>query len=177
MPTSTGKEIQNGELFSQEHLHLIYRYVYSCVRDQQEAEDLTSQIFLKAVRYFDPEWSAHYCRTWLFRVARTTIVDYWRSGHRRVATLSLDYLLEAGWEGPAVEEEAALSSHTTQDCVQSILQLLPVRYREILICRFLLHLSVRETALSMGLTEANVKMIQFRALKRAAELDVSTINC
>ncbi len=37
--------------------------------------------------------------------------------------------------------------------------------------RFLLNLSVRETAVSMDLTEANVKVIQFRALKRAAELD------
>jgi RNA polymerase sigma-70 factor (ECF subfamily) len=40
--------------------------------------------------------------------------------------------------------------------------------------RFLLNLSVRETALSMGLTETNVKVVQFRALKRAADLDAIT---
>lgn len=37
-------------------------------------------------------------------------------------------------------------------------------------CRFLLNLTIRETALRMGLTETNVKVIQFRALKRAATL-------
>jgi RNA polymerase sigma-70 factor (ECF subfamily) len=174
MQTITGEETQNGELFSQEHLHLIYRYVYSYVRNQQEAEDLTSQIFLKAVRSFDPERSGHHCRAWLFRVARTTIADYWRAHFRRAGKQSLDDLLEAGWEGPAAEEGSTLSNSAAEDRVQGILQSLPVRYSEVLICRFLLNLSIRETALSMGLTEANVKVIQFRALKRAAELDAIT---
>jgi RNA polymerase sigma-70 factor (ECF subfamily) len=38
-------------------------------------------------------------------------------------------------------------------------------------CRFLLKLSVKATALHMGVTEANVKVLQFRALKRAADLE------
>jgi len=177
MQTITGEETQNGELFSQKHLHLIYHYVYSYVRNQQEAEDLTSQIFLKAVRHIDPERSVHHCRAWLFRVARTTIADYWRAHYRRAGTLSLDDLLEAGWEEPAAEEGSTLSNCAAADRVQGILQSLSVRYSEVLICRFLLHLSVRETALSMGLTEANVKVIQFRALKRAAELDGIATGC
>jgi RNA polymerase sigma-70 factor, ECF subfamily len=171
MQTITGTEKQNGELFSQENLHLIYRYVYSYVRNQQEAEDLTSQIFLKAVRHLDLERSTHHCYAWLFRVARTTIADYWRAHYRRAATYSLDDLFEAGWEGPAGEEGSTLSSSAAENRVQDILQSLPARYREVLTYRFLLNLSVRETALSMDLTEANVKVIQFRALKRAAELD------
>lgn len=177
MQTITGEETHNGEPFSQEHLHLVYRYVYGFVGNQHEAEDLTSQIFLKAVRHINFERSAQHWRAWLLRVARTTIADYWRSHHRRVGTLSLDNLLEVGWEGPTVEEGSTLPGSAAEDRVQGILQSLPVRYREILTHRFLLHLSVRETALSMGLTEANVKVIQFRALKRAAELDAITNRC
>ncbi len=48
-------------------------------------------------------------------------------------------------------------------------------YREVLTCRFLLGLSVRETAARMGFTEATVKTSQFRALKRAADLH-SVVN-
>jgi RNA polymerase sigma-70 factor (ECF subfamily) len=55
--------------------------------------------------------------------------------------------------------------------VQRILRALPERDREVLTCRFLSNLSLKETALRMGLTEANVKVVQFRALKRAADLD------
>ena len=55
--------------------------------------------------------------------------------------------------------------------MQRILQALPEHYREVLSCRFLLNLSIKDTALRMGLTEANVKVLQFRALKRAADLE------
>jgi RNA polymerase sigma-70 factor, ECF subfamily len=171
MQTITREATQHSEFFSQERFHLIYRYVYSYVRNQQEAEDLTSQIFLKAVRFFDPERSTQHQWAWLFRVAHTTMTDYWRAYYRRAATQSLDDLLEAGWEGPAAEAGSTLSNGAAEDRVQRILQSLPTRYREVLTCRFLLNLSVRETAVSMGLTETNVKVIQFRALKRAAELD------
>ncbi len=173
MQTITGTETQNGELFSQEHLHLIYRYIYSYVRNQQEVEDLTSQIFLKALRHLDLERSTHHWRAWLFRVARTTIADHWRVHYRRAGTQSLEMLVEAGWEGPAAEEGVPLASSSAEDRVQGILKSLPARYREVLTYRFLLNLSIGETAVSMDLTETNVKVLQFRALKRAVELDES----
>jgi RNA polymerase sigma-70 factor (ECF subfamily) len=41
----------------------------------------------------------------------------------------------------------------------------------VLHCRFLLNHSIRDNALRMGLSEANIKVLQFRALKRAADLE------
>jgi RNA polymerase sigma-70 factor (ECF subfamily) len=167
-------EVQQFEQMYQEHLDRIYRFVYSHVRNREAAEDLTSQIFLKAMRSLDLEQSAHSGTAWLFRVARTTMADYWRAHYRRATTYSLEELLEAGLEGSVAEEGSTLSSNASVDRVQGILQLLPARYREVLTCRFLLNLSVRETAFSMGLTETNVKVMQFRALKRAADFDTIT---
>ena len=107
-------------------------------------------------------------RKWLFQVARTTIADHWRA-HYRVTTSSLEVLLEAGWEGP-VEEDLFGANGKSAERVQHILQALPQNYREVLTCRFLLSLSVRDTAIRMGTTEGNVRALQFRALKRAADL-------
>jgi RNA polymerase sigma-70 factor, ECF subfamily len=166
---SGGANVQEFQTFYQENLGLIYRYVYSKVGNREEAEDLTSQIFLKAVRGVDRQRGAQSMQKWLFQVARTTIADYWRM-HYRVATNSLDALLDAGWEGPADDEPAAMKN-PLQDLVRRILQALPDHYREVLTCRFLLNLSVRETAVRLKLTEANVKVLQFRALKRAADLE------
>src|SRR5256886_15676280 len=160
---------QEFQSLYQENLGPIYRFVYSKVRNREEAEDLTSHVFLKAVRSLDLERGQHSTRTWLFQVARTTIADYWRS-HYRGSASSLEELLEAGWEGPAEEDAIVISSRPTER-VQRILHALPEHYREVLTCRFLLNLSIRDTASKMGLTEANVKVLQFRALKRAADLE------
>jgi len=161
--------VQEFQTFYQENLSLIYRYVYSKVGNREEAEDLTSQIFIKAVRGVDTERGPLSMQKWLFQVARTTVADYWRT-HYRVVVNSLDALLEAGWEGP-VDEEPVIISTRPEERVQCILQALPEHYREVLTCRFLLNLSIKETALRLGLTEANVKVLQFRALKRAADLE------
>ncbi len=147
------------QTFYQENLRPIYRYVYSKVRTREEAEDLTSQIFIKAVRIIDHGCNPHIRRNWLFQVARTTIADYWRV-YYRLATSSLDALLEVGRESPAEEAFPVISSWPA-DRAQHILSALPERYQEVLTCRFLLNLSIRETALRLGETEDNVKVLQF----------------
>src|SRR5438874_1103797 len=164
---------QTFQSFYQENLGSIYRYVYGKVGNREEAEDLTAHIFLKAVRHLDYQQNSQSIRSWLFQVARTTVADYWRAFYRSAAS-SLDALLEAGWEGPTENEEedklCELSS-SSADNAQRLLQALPERDREILTCRFLLGLSIRETAVRMGVTEGNAKVLQFRALKRAAKLE------
>jgi RNA polymerase sigma-70 factor (ECF subfamily) len=167
-----GDTVQASEFqtFYQENLGQIYRYVYSKVGNREEAEDLTSQIFMKAVRGIDTGRGTLSIQKWLLQVARTTIADYWRA-YYRIAVSSLEELLEAGWEGPVGEDELTAYSIQPVERVERILQSLPQHYREVLTCRFLLNLSIKETAQRMGLTEANIKVLQFRALKRAADLE------
>lgn len=172
--------VQDFQTVYQENIHLIYRYIYSKVGNREEAEDLTSQTFIKAVRYLDQERNPLSIQKWLLQIARTTIADYWRA-HYRISSSSLDELLNAGWEGPADEGTNSRESGSTEHMytaarVQRILAALPNNYREVLTCRFLYNLSIKETAQRLGLTEANVKVLQFRALKRAAELDPQVVR-
>lgn len=158
--------------FYADHLTAIYRFVYSKVGNREEAEDLTSQVFIKAVRGLDQARGAESVQSWLFQVARTTIADYWRRFYRLRET-SLETLVEAGWEGPAAGRAEA-PTEAPDERVRWLLDRLPSRYREVLTYRFLYSFSVRETAEKMGLTEANVKVLQFRALKKAGEQDHDT---
>ncbi len=166
VPIDSQHEFQQ---FYQENLGLIYRYVYNQVGNREEAEDLTSQIFLKVVSNIDHERSRLSTKKWLYLIARSIIADYWRA-HYRLPKSSLDELLEAGWEGPT-EIKVTATSNKAEARVERILQALPEKYREVLECRFLLKLPVKATAQKMGVSEANVKVLQFRALKRAADLE------
>ncbi len=131
--------------------------------DVQELQTLYQEKFTLIYRYVLSKVGNRY------QIARTTLADYWRAYYRE-STSSLDELLEAGWEVPAEELSNPMSSVPAYR-VQRLLQALPEHYREVLTCRFLLNLSVKATALRMGRSVANVKVLQFRALKRAACLE------
>ena len=166
--------IQGFQAFYEENLVSVYRFVFKRMRKREEAEDLTSEIFLKALRYYDPESSAQRARSWLFKIAHTTIADYWRT-HYRALISSLDVWLEVGWEGPP---EAVMlgKNQRAAERVDTLLEALPERYQEVLRCRFLFNLSIRETAATMGVSEANAKILQFRAIKYASNLANSVSN-
>ncbi|HYX50014.1 MAG TPA: RNA polymerase sigma factor, partial [Ktedonobacteraceae bacterium] len=138
IPMDTRQEFQR---FYQENLDLIYRHVYNQVGNRDEAEDLTSQIFLKVISSIDHDRSWLSMKKWLYLIARSIIADYWRA-RSRLPKSSLDELIEAGWEGPA-ELEVIATSSGAEERVERILRALPEKYREVLKCRFLLKLSVK----------------------------------
>jgi RNA polymerase sigma-70 factor (ECF subfamily) len=166
-PLSTDRLISLYERF----LEAIYRFIYAKVGNRQDAEDLTSQVFLKAVRGLDQARDDRSAHAWLFQVARTTVADYWREFYQ-LSARSLDSMLdEAGndqMQGTLRDESARAAA-----CVERLLALLPPRYREVLTYRFLLDCSLKDTAGRMGLSESNVKVLQYRALKKANQIDIS----
>jgi RNA polymerase sigma-70 factor (ECF subfamily) len=178
-PAPDHQEARMGDLPSEprmqqlyeENLTAIYRFVFSKVGNREEAEDVTSQVFVKAVRHLDQARHVESIQSWLFQVARTTVADHWRQFYR-LRINSLDDLLDAGWEGPG-EDRSDLRSYQPESRVRRLLAQLPERYREVLTLRFLENCSIRETAEKMGLSEPNVKVLQFRALKKAAALERS----
>jgi RNA polymerase sigma-70 factor (ECF subfamily) len=155
----------------EETLPAIYRFIYGKVGNREEAEDLTSQVYIKALNGLDQSRDVASAQAWLFQVARTTIADYWR-GFYRLRTSSLDDLLAAGWDSPgaAPAQPADLTGDANQTVsrAQRVLASLPERYRDVLTLRFLQNLSLKETAARLNLSEANVKVLQFRALRKAS---------
>lgn len=154
------------EVFSR-FLDPVYRFLYSRVGNREDAEDLTSEVFLKATRQLDSARAEASIAQWLFTVARTVLADHWRRYYRSGATLQLDDV-RAG-ELPEAPAAPPLSD-ASASLVAEVLGGLPERYRTVLELRFLRGYSVQETALEMGVTPENVKVIQHRALAKAAKV-------
>lgn len=156
-----------------EHVVGIYRFVYARVGNRPDAEDLTAQVFVRAVEQLDTARQPGQIAAWLYRVAQNAIADYWRAFYR-LPVVGVDHVAP-GWEPadegagrqPPSDERASLR-------VKAVLGTLPDRYRRVLELRFLQRMSVAETASAMGITSGNAKVLQYRALRKAALFGDST---
>ncbi|MFL6076744.1 MAG: RNA polymerase sigma factor [Mycobacteriales bacterium] len=147
----------------------VYRLLYAKVGNRPDAEDLTSEVFLAALRPLRPTASAPEVRAYLLATARTVLAAHWRRTlGRQVTTIALDE--DFPDDGPAPAEPAG-GRAGPRGRVAAILAALPERYRQVLELRFLRAYSVRETAAALGVTAANAKVLQHRALRMAAALD------
>lgn len=163
----TGEAADMEQIYVQ-YLDPIYRFLYSRVGNREDAEDLTSETFLKASRQLDVGRSQTSIASWLFTVARTVLADHWRKYYRHGALLPIDDLPE----NPAREAvSAAAHQDETERWVSASLKTLPSRYRRVLELRFLHGFSVVEAAEELGVTPGNAKVLQHRALARLAQCE------
>src|SRR2546423_5509031 len=65
----------------QTHVTAIYQYIYGRVGNRADAEDLTAQVFMKAISGMRSDVSVPELRSWLYRVAQTTLADHWRGDY------------------------------------------------------------------------------------------------
>jgi RNA polymerase sigma-70 factor, ECF subfamily len=147
----------------------IYRFVRRRVQSRQDAEDLTAEVFVRALHGLDVSCDDLSIRGWLYQVSRTLVVDCWRAlSHAN--SLSLDGLMAVGWD-----VAAAASSRVERDAriarLYVVLAHLPPHYRDVLTMRFLLNRSVKETAADVGLTVTNTKVLTVCALKKARRME------
>jgi RNA polymerase sigma-70 factor (ECF subfamily) len=152
-----------------EHAYLryvlpIYRFLYSRLGNQEEAEDLTSEVFLKAVRQLEPGRDPASVQAWLFQVARTTLADYWRRRRRFPIDPLEPTMLSLG------EAEEPSGNGAATRLARWLLDQLPPRDRAILTLRFLHGYSIKEAAAALGITVNHAKVLQHRAMQRAAAL-------
>ncbi len=147
----------------------IYRFVYARVGNRPDAEDLTAQVFMRAVEQLDTGREEGQIAAWLYRVAQNAIADYWRAFYR-LPLVGSDQVAP-GWEAAAERDVPAIPTGDGSEArVAALLRRLPEHYARVLELRFLQRLSVAETAERMGITRGNAKVLQYRALRKAALL-------
>jgi RNA polymerase sigma factor (sigma-70 family) len=142
----------------------IYQLVFRRVGNAADAEDLAAEVLMQTLKTLRLPAPVHNVRAYLVKTARTVLADHWRRHYAaRDSALELEQLPAGALVGPPSSESA--------DRAQRLLGLLPDHFRRILELRFLRGYSVREAAKEMGVTESNARVLQFRALRKAAEFE------
>jgi RNA polymerase sigma-70 factor (ECF subfamily) len=159
-----------GRIFDHYHVS-VHRYVASRVGRPSDAEDLTQQIFVKALEAL-PRYETRGIPFggWLFRLARNAVIDFVRTRHDHA---DLDEALEHPTDEAEPADVAALRHEL--DAVAAALETLTAEQREAISLRFFAGLSAREAAEAMGKQEGTVRGLQFRAiaaLRRAMGIEI-----
>ena len=143
------------ELFPPLHGYIRFR-----VGDLHAAEDLTAQVFERALARLADVREPGRVRAWLFTIARNAIVDY-RRRHRAIAELAtIDHLEHLWIDSP---EGEALRRDEWRRCVAYLAEL-DERERELIGLKFAAGLNNREVGQVLNLSEANVAQIAHRAI-------------
>lgn len=152
------------EALYNKHVDRIYRFLYSRVESKEDAEDLTAQTFLSVVEGIEDFESRSSFAHWVFSIARHKLNDFLRRKYM------LHQVELNAYTTPFEEEITSETSDELLRAVWSIVKKLPERYRKVLTLRFKEQLSVEEVARRLGVSETNVKVIQHRAIKKAANI-------
>jgi RNA polymerase sigma-70 factor (ECF subfamily) len=147
-----------GALYDQ-YFPQIYRYVASRVRNRELAEDITSEVFFKALRAIGRyRHTGHPFSSWLYQIAINAITDHYRS--RRRAEESLDDGPEIVDGSVAVDEEVAqrMGAQDIWDLIDS----LPDQQRIAMTLKYGEDLKLAEVGVIMGKSEGAVKLLIFR---------------
>ena len=152
----------NWEAVYQDNATWVYRTIFARVGNRADAEDLTAEVFLAALRPLRLTASVGEIRSYLRATARTVLAAHWRETLGREIT-SIDDI-----EQPPESEEAI---STAPQRVAEVLERLPDNYRQILELRFLQGCSIKESAAVLSVSVANAKVLQHRALRLAAQVN------
>lgn len=143
-------------------IEAVYGYIHSRVGNHADAEDLTQQVALKALPRLRDGAPIPAIRSYLYATARSVLATFW-TGRLRLPESELPedvWVIDEGHE--------VLPSAATAAAVTRILDGLTPSQRRVLELRFLRGYSLREVADEMAKSVASVKLMQLRALRKAA---------
>ncbi len=158
----------DGEAFAQlyeAYLDRVYRFIFFRVTDVQVAEDLTSQVFLKAWENLSRYHPHGPFLAWLYAIARNTVIDNYRT---RKQTVSLDDAAPIAAQDDKLDDHMQLEFEI--ESLQVAMQHLTHEQQEVITLKFIAEYDTAHIAKHMGKSEGAVRALQMRALQALARV-------
>jgi RNA polymerase sigma-70 factor (ECF subfamily) len=153
------------------YFEIVYAYTARRARNRDEAEDLTSEVFRKALANLPRfKWRGAPFAAWLFRIASNTIADRAKRAAREVSLDESDATEEGGRpglsKGADTSQQTDLEDSERRAVLFQLVDELAEDQRRVVVMRFAEEKSISEIAETIGRSEGAVKQLQFRALKK-----------
>lgn len=149
-------------LLYEQYVSRIYNYIYYRIGNIHEAEDLTARVFIRAMRRIaDYQNRGLPVSAWLYRIAHNLVANWHRDRGRR-PEISLDDGISSTTHHE--HPETSMVQNEEQEALLKIIRKLPAERQQLLILKFVEHLSNAEIGQIMGRTEGAVKSLYHRTL-------------
>jgi RNA polymerase sigma-70 factor (ECF subfamily) len=149
-------------LLYERYVGRIYNYVYYRTGNHHDAEDLTARVFFRAIRSIRSFQDRGLpISAWLYRIAHNLVANWHRDKSRRPEILLDDGI---GIHFPVDHPETTLMQAEERDRLLVIIRKLPPERQQLLILKFVDHLSNAEIGQIMGRTEGAIKSLYHRTL-------------
>lgn len=148
------------EVAYETHARSIFNFLFWRTKDVHLSEDLTSSTFEKAWAH-RKSFHGGSERAWLYKIAHNALIDHWRKSKELVMGD-----VESLQEDAALSAAEILDKNLELEKLQRAVDMLPSEMKAVIRLRFIEDLSCRQVADKLGLTESNVRVIQYRALKK-----------
>ena len=162
------------------YLGRIYNYIYYRTGNQHDAEDLTARVFTRAMKHITNYQDRGVpISAWLYRIAHNLVANWHRDNSRRQEVgLDETYQMPSKGELP----EAVLLRTEQEDFLLGLVSGLPEDRQQLLILKFVDHMSNSEIGEIMGRTEGAIKSLYHRTLLSLRDevnslgIDISLLN-
>lgn len=149
-------DAQKEQLYTDFH-DKVYGYIISKINNAFNADDLTSDVFMKVYEKIDSfDETKSSLSTWIYTITRNTLTDYYRT--RKVS----EEVPETMADGSSVEDEICNAEELSN--LAKALKKLDERERDIIVARYYSGRTLKEIAEEMGISYAYVKILQTKAL-------------
>jgi RNA polymerase sigma factor (sigma-70 family) len=156
------------DLLLKRHKDAVYRMIVRIIHNQEEAQDLVQETFMKAFGSLSSYKCQYRFTTWLYKIAANNCIDFLRK--RRMISVSQDQPLETKDGEVTIEvadwtysPEVDLASRQKSLSIDAAIDLLPPKYREVIVYRHKQDKSYEEIAQILNIPVGTVKARIFRA--------------
>lgn len=147
----------------EEFFDLVYAYVARRTRSRDDAEDMTAEVFRKALESLSRfKWTGAPFGAWLLRIASNLIAD---RAKRTARDMSADFSLSKNAQGAKQAQQTDLEDAERRAHLFRLVESLSSDQQNVVVMRFAEEKSIREIAEELGRSEGAVKQLQFRALE------------
>ncbi len=150
----------SAEQWFKDYVESVYSYILLLVKDSHIAEDLTQDTFLKVVEKSHQFKGDSSVKTWIFKIAYTTTMSYFRKKNPFTYYLNMNVHLRSSYQSS--EEIALLNAQEKQ--FYEALHRLKYSQKQVIILRHIQGFSTKETASILECSEGKVKMSLARSL-------------